>query len=201
MYDDAYGLGWLCVSECAQMHTTIFAYLLHMYAHICTHTHTNITYTNNLFCPWNNNTVCPSTKLVCVGPSDSSLPGIRLSQSHVQCHWNALWLASSWDSPIHYLAQKPRKGDSGKRMAQNNSWPIGIQHLWPPFLPFAPLRIPGGAPDGKTIFSFHGPIILSETCWWHMCMMVQLDEPGWSFLGYVLQLPALRSCANQFPHW
>lgn len=112
----------------------------------------NVAYANNLFCPWNNNTVCPSKKLVCVVPGDSSLPGLRLSLIRVQWHWNTLWLAFSWDSPILYLAQKTGKGDSGDRITPNTSQPIGIQHPFPQRLPLVLLRIPGEPQVGGQLF-------------------------------------------------
>ena len=43
-----------------------------------------------------------------------ALPGVQHSLSHVQCHWNAVWLASGWDLLTHYLAWEPGKGDSAQ---------------------------------------------------------------------------------------
>lgn len=105
------------------IHSTILAYLLHTYTLIQVHAHkcTPMLHIKISFSVPGIITVCPSKKLVCVVPSDIALPDTRLSLSHVQCHWNVLWLSSSWDSPIHYLAQELGRGDS----ARNNSGPTG----------------------------------------------------------------------------
>lgn len=83
-----------------------------------------------------------------------SLLGIQHSLSHVQCHWNAVWLASGWDLLTHYLAWEPGKGDSGNGLAQNNHWSNRNPTTWPQALPCVPLRILGGAPMGWEV-GFH----------------------------------------------
>ena len=78
-------------------HMLIFA-CTYIQIYICTcvhtHTHSNVASTNGLFCPWNNNTSCPSKKSVYVAPSDmpspcqaSSIPWATSNATGMLCGW------------------------------------------------------------------------------------------------------------------
>ena len=78
---------------CIYLHLYTYKYIYaHVFVH--THTHSNVASINDLFCPWNNNTSCPSKKSVYVAPSDmsslcqaSSIPWAMSNATGMLCGW------------------------------------------------------------------------------------------------------------------
>lgn len=123
--------------------------------------------------------------------SDFSLPGIQLPLSHVQCHWNPLCLAPSWDSPFCYLVWDPGKGDTGNGPAQNDPWPnrnpatlsllpsfcaTENSRMWFPYVVEVSVQdtrkraLVTPRWDGQVcLCTWRHPVILSVTCGGHMC--------------------------------
>lgn len=84
------------------MHIHAFTYMMVFILYVCINVH-------NCFCPWNYNTVCSSKKLVCMVLGDISLPGVRLSLSHVQGHWNCFEAHIQKGLTHHYRSETREK--------------------------------------------------------------------------------------------
>lgn len=103
---------------CVHLYYMMFIYkLINIYLCILIHAFSNMmvhilyVYINlcNYFYLRHYNTVCPFRKLLCMVPSDISLPGIRLSLSYIQGHWK--FVCGSQPDGIHPSTPglRPRK--------------------------------------------------------------------------------------------